>query len=126
MYRYRKYSNPLKNIAVYLGLLLFLMPACHTGEASGDERASVQVEDIKYSLLPGGARIVTGTLYNPTDAPVRNAQIQVSLFDENNRRVDDMSITVQDVPPGGRKSFRQPVDSDLDIRGAKVKSVLVM
>ena len=100
------------------------MPAC--SETSEDATSSIEVEDVKYSLLPGGARIVSGTLYNPTDAPVKNAQIQVSLFDMNNRQVDRMSITVQDVPPGERKRFREPVDSDMDIRGAKVRSVLVL
>ena len=100
------------------------MPACQSGEAA--HKASVEIEDVKYTLLPGGARIVTGTIYNPTGSPVRNAQIQISLFDGQNRRVDDMSVTVQDVPPGKRKPFRQPVESDMDIRGAKVRSVLVL
>lgn len=86
----------------------------------------VQVEDVKYTLLPGGARIVTGTLFNPSEAPVKGAQIQISLFDGNNIKVSSMNITVQDVSPGERKSFRQPVDTDLDIQGAKVRSVLVL
>ena len=86
----------------------------------------VQVEDVKYTLLPGGARIVTGTLFNPSESPVKGAQIQISLFDGNNIKVSSMSITVTDVPPGERKPFRQPVDNDLDIQGAKVRSVLVL
>ncbi|MEZ4702159.1 MAG: FxLYD domain-containing protein [Rhodothermales bacterium] len=98
--------------------------------ASTDETdaadTQVQVEDVRYAKLPGGARIVTGTLYNPTETPIRNAQIQISLYDENNVRVSTMSVTIQDVSPGSRKAFREPVDTDLDIRGASVKSVLVL
>ena len=92
------------------------------------EQTNVQVEEFKYSLLPGGVRVLTGTLYNPTSIPIRNAQIQVSLFDDNNRRISSMTISVRDVPPGARKSFREPVDSDEvdNVKGAKVRSVLVM
>jgi hypothetical protein len=93
---------------------------------AADEAAAVQVEDVQYALLPGGARIVTGTLFNPTDTPIQNAQIQISLYDQYNVRVSSMSVTVQDVPPGERRTFRQPIDTDLDIRGASVKSVIVL
>ena len=91
-----------------------------------NQREPLTVEELKYSLLPGGARIVTGTLYNPTAETIRNAQVLISLFDENNRRVSSMSVTVKDVPPGERRDFRQAVDLDLDIRGASVKHVLVL
>ena len=90
------------------------------------ERIPLEVEDLKYSLLPGGARIITGNLYNPTTRNIRNAQIQIFLFDDKNRKVSDMNVTVKDVPAGERKQFREAVDVDLDIRGAKVKRVLVL
>lgn len=113
--------------AVLLLVLALGVGACGSSadeSASGD--ASVQVEDVRYSLLPGGARIVTGTLYNPTTAPIRNAQIQISLYDENNVRISTMSVTLQDIEAGARKPFREPVDSDLDVRGASVNSVVVL
>lgn len=106
-------------------LILLLLSACGA-ETSEQNDTSVQVEDVKYSLLPGGARIVTGTLFNPSAAPVKGAQIHISLFDGNNVRVSSMSVVIRDVQPGERKPFRQPVDSDLDIKGAKVRSVLVL
>ena len=106
-------------------LFLFAFSACQQGETE-QEVAQVEVEDVKYSLLPGGARIVTGVLFNPSAATVKGAQIQISLFDGNNIKVSSMSVTVTDVPPGERKPFRQPVDTDLDIKGAKVRSVLVL
>ncbi len=115
-----------KSVLLIAVMLMLVLQACQTDAVEQDVSGVIQVEDVKYSLLPGGARIVTGMIYNPSEVVVRNAQIQVSLFDSNNRLVSSMSIPVKDVPPGERKSFRQPVDVDMDIRGAKVKSVLVM
>lgn len=101
------------------------MMSCQPAETN-TERIPPEVEELQYSLLPGGARVITGKLYNPSSKNIRNAQVQIFLFDEKNRKVSDMSVTVKDVSPGERKSFRQPVDVDLDIRGAKVKRVLVL
>lgn len=99
------------------------------GEEAGSDAAAdtsqVQVEDFQYTSLPGDARILTGQVYNPTDKVLKNVQIQVSLFDANNRWISRMSISVKDVPPGERRTFRQPVDSDLDVQGAKVRNLLV-
>jgi hypothetical protein len=106
-------------LAVVLPLLL---TAC-ADEASDPQ---LQVEDFQYQMLPGGARIISGKLLNNGETTVSNAQLQVSLFDADNRRVSSMIILVQDVEPGAAKSFREPIDSDLDIRGARVRSVLVM
>lgn len=110
-------------------LLFFVLGVGACGAPADEDGAgdtSVQVEDVRYSLLPGGARIVTGTLYNPTTAPIRNAQIQISLFDENNVRISTMSVTLKDIEAGARKPFREPVDSNLDVRGASVNSVVVL
>ena len=95
-------------------------------ETTAPEDIQVQVEDVKYSLLPGGARIVSGMLFNPSNALVKGAQIQISLFDGNNIKVSSMNVVVKDVQPGERKPFRQSIDTDLDIQGAKVRSVLVL
>ncbi|MBX2821188.1 MAG: FxLYD domain-containing protein [Rhodothermaceae bacterium] len=106
-------------------ILFFALGGCQpTGNAA--ERQPLEVEDLKYSLLPGGARIVTGNLYNPSAESVRNAQIQISLFDGDNRKISSMNVVIKDIPPGERKSFREAVDVDLDVRGAKVKRVIVL
>ena len=65
-------------------------------------------------------------LVNESGAPIRNAQIQVSLFDADNRRAATMRIAVQDIEAGGRKPFREPVDTDLDVRSARVRSILFL
>jgi len=105
-------------------LVLLLLPAGCAGQTK--VRHELQVEDLRYQLLPGGARIVSGKLINPTTAPVSSAQIQVSLFDGDNRWVGDLHILVQNIGPGMGKPFREPVDSDADVRGARVRSILVL
>ncbi|MFQ5568668.1 MAG: FxLYD domain-containing protein [Rhodothermales bacterium] len=85
----------------------------------------MSVEDFTYSLLPGGARVVMGKLYNPTSQWIRNAQIQIGLYDGDNRLVTTMSVVVRNIEPGQFMPFRKTVDEDVDIQGAKVRSVLV-
>ncbi len=106
-------------------LMIALAVGCSNRTPSDSPRAGVLVEDFQFHLLPSGARILTGWLYNPTGAEIRHAQIQVSLYDADNRRLSGMIIHVADVSPGGRKKFRAAVDSNLDIRGARVFSILI-
>jgi len=70
--------------------------------------------------------MVTGSVYNPTDKPVHHAEIEVSLFDAHNRKVGTLRIDVRDIPANGRKSFKKIIDSDKDIQGARVRSILVV
>lgn len=88
------------------------------------EGPPAEVEEFKFSQVPGGARILTGTLYNPGDRPIRNSIIQVSLFDDRNQLLTTMNIEVSDVPPGNRKPFREPIDTDLQVTRAKVRRTL--
>ena len=111
----------------YVVLLMLLALACgEETEVESPEGARVVVEEFKYSSLPGGARIVTGRLHNPTSVTIPGAQIQISLFDADNRRVSTMSVEVRDLKPGEHRAFREAVDSDQDVRGARVRSVLLM
>lgn len=102
-----------------------LLAACGSADPEAEPAARVSVEDFTFSLLPGGARILTGSLYNPAASPITVAQIQVSLFDENNRRVGKMNVEVRDIPAEGRRGFRAAVQGDEDVHGARVRSVLV-
>ena len=97
------------------------------GVSCGDalpEGPSAEVEDFQFRKVPGGARILTGNLYNPGERPIRNSIIQVSLFDDANQLLTTMNIEVKDVPPGERKAFREPVDTDLQVTRAKVRRTL--
>lgn len=112
-------------------LLLLSLSGCWREEATVDDGVSmdssrVQIDDVKYSLMPGGLRQVSGRLVNPSAEPIRNAQIQLSLFDAHNRRISTMHIQVHDVAPGASKPFREPLDTDLDVRAVRVRSVLIL
>jgi hypothetical protein len=107
-------------------LFSLLIPTLTACGGAGTDAPNVQIEAFHFKRLPGGARVLSGTLYNPTPEPVHHAQIQVSLFDADNRRISTMMIVVDEVAPGGRKRFRRTIDSDLDVRGARVRSILVL
>jgi len=108
-------------------LLLLLTAACGgAGEEAAEPAVSVEVEDFRYVMLPGGARIVSGKVYNRTAESISNAQIQIALYDKDNLLVTTMSVLVQDIAPDQHKSFRQTVDADESVQGARVRGVLVL
>lgn len=116
----------MRVVFLLLMLLAGLTAACGSDEAPADSEAEVSVEDFRYTRLPGGGRIVTGRLRNPTDAPIQNAQIRIALYDADNQLVETMSVTMQDIPPGTAKAFREPVSADESVLRARVRGVLVM
>lgn len=92
---------------------------------AADQAARVSVKDFEYQELPGGARIITGSVYNASDESIAHAQVQVSLYDASNMRVGQMIIPVQGIEPGESEYFRAGVKSEFDVRAAKPRSVLV-
>ncbi|RMF52075.1 MAG: hypothetical protein D6746_17085 [Bacteroidetes bacterium] len=111
-------------------LLAALLPAAcgGRGDAEAPEAGpepTVHVADFTFQQLPGDVRVLTGRVVNPTDTPIAHAQLQVSLFDADNRRIGSMIIVVDDIPARGEQAFREVIDSDEDIRGARVRSILV-
>lgn len=117
--------RPVAALLVGMIAVVLSIGACSSEDGEA-ERAPLVVEDFRYRLLPGGARIISGSLHNPTEAAIRSAQIQVSLFDADNQKVAEMVIAVQNIAPGESKSFREPVDADGDVQAARVRSVLVL
>lgn len=95
----------------------------HAGSVA--DTLQVTIEEFEYREMPDGDRILSGTLYNPTRDDVAHAQIQVTLYDDGNQRVDSMIIPIRNLPAGDRKSFEQFVDSRHDVRGARPRSVIV-
>ena len=108
--------------------LLLLTAACggNTDETVADPEEAVEVLDFRYVKLPGGARIVTGKLHNRTAEPIRNAQIQIALYDRDNLLVTTMNVLVQDVGPDEYKPFREAVDAGDNVQGARVRGVLLL
>lgn len=108
---------------------LLTLAACGGGaEAPPEVEGQVQVwvDDFAYTRQQSGTRYLSGKLVNESGQAIRSAQIQVSLFDPDNRRVSTMHITVQDVEPGARKAFREPLDTDAAIRSARVRSIMIL
>lgn len=110
--------------AVIVVLLASIGCGEETGPEGGEER--LYVDDFQYAEMPTGERIITGTVFNDTGDRVDNAQIQVSLFDEENRRVGTMSVSVGDLVPGDSVTFREPVDAGDEVVGARVRSIVVL
>lgn len=109
-----------------LVVLVMLAAACGAEDPDAEASSEVTVEDFRYARLPGGGRIVTGRLRNPTADPIQNAQIRIALYDADNRLVSTMSVTMRDIPAGGEKAFREPVLADESVLRARVRGVLVM
>lgn len=107
-------------------MLTVLLIALALGCATDDSKTALRVEDLDFKLLPGGARFVSGTVHNDGDLTVNVAQVQISLFDDKNRRVDAMHAVIRDVPAGGSVTFREAVQSELAINGARVKSIILI
>lgn len=89
------------------------------------DSARVTVRNFKYSQLPSGTRVFSGTLVNHTARRIAFAQVQVSLLDGDNQRVSTASIEVRDIPPNDSMPFQQPLDSDEPFQAARVRSVLL-
>lgn len=112
--------------ARFAAALTFAFASFATGCGTPESDPTPVVEDLTYRLLPGGARIISGSVHNPSGEHVQNVQVQVSLFDAANTRIGSMSILVQDIAAGERVAFRQAVDSDLDVQAARVRGIIVM
>ena len=112
-------------MAMVMSLLVgTLVSACSDNQVPDTDRLNVQ--DLHLRIHPGGARIITGRLVNLSSDPVTVAQIKITLFDADNLPISRMSVVLHNILPGDGVLFREPVDSDEDIRGARVKNILVL
>jgi hypothetical protein len=116
----------IRRFSALLVLFLMILPlGCSSEDGTTDKLQRVRVKNVTYREMAGGARILTGELENLSEVRIPVAQIDISLFDANNRRVESMLIEVRDIEPGASVEFREPVRSNLDIRGAKARAVFV-
>lgn len=113
----------LRHIGIVLGLLLLLATGCADDGTFSQE--GIRVTGVTLEERPGGARILRGKVENRSDEDLSIVQIQFSLYDADNRRVDSMGIVVRSIPANGEVSFREAVQSDFDIRGVKPRAVLI-
>lgn len=113
----------LRYTGLVLGLILLLSAGCTDDGTFSQE--GIRVTGVTLEERPGGARILRGTVQNRSDRELSIVQIQFSLYDADNRRVDAMGVVVRSIPAGGEASFREAVQSDFDIRGVKPRAVLI-
>lgn len=110
-----------------LSILVFVFFALALGACGGEEDArDVHVRDFRLVEAPSGDRQVMGTLHNAGSKDIENAQVQVTLFDGDNVRIETMNVPVSDIPASGEVEFKQALDTEADVEGARVQSVLVM
>lgn len=109
--------------ALCIVTLLLVGSGCQNGGSGSTE---LSVEDFRYVQLPSGERQVIGTVHNPTEKRIATAQVQVSLFNKDNERIDQMQITVEDIPASGSQKFKETVNAPGAVQGARVRSIIVM
>jgi hypothetical protein len=117
-------------IAAATLVLILVVGGCSSENDTGSEAlaladtsTSLSVEGLEYQRMPDGSRVLSGLLVNATDRHVRNAQVQVSLYDELNQAVGNVSIPISDIDANSEKAFRFSVDRS-DVAGARVRSIL--
>lgn len=102
--------------------LAFILAAVLAIAASGcSEPASVAaaVFDLRLQREGSGYPTLSGYLVNQSDEPIASADVFVTLYDADNRPVEDVMVTVRSVAAGDTARFEQRLD--IDAGGAKVK-----
>ena len=103
---------------------LALAPILTAGCSGSDDDGLLQIDDLRLTRLPSGAKIISGSVHNSSTDDVSGVLVQISLFDDDNNLLSSMTIGVEGVEAGGNTRFREPVDSDLDVSRARVKKIV--
>lgn len=110
--------------AILLCATVALASIFATGCRGSDDGALLQVDELRLTKLPSGAKIISGSVHNGSTDDVSGVLVQISLFDDDNNLLSSMTIGVQDVEAGGDTRFREPVDTDLNVHRARVKKIV--
>ncbi len=106
-------------------VLLLLVGGLIGCQEEVSSKATVRVRNLQLIQRSGGSRYVQGEVYNGGEKPVPYVEIEISLFDAKNRKVETLRVDVRDIPPGKAKAFRKVIDSDKDIQGARIRRILI-
>ena len=110
---------------IILGAMLIATVLASCANPAVFDVSDLAVERLQLTSYPGGAKILTGTLVNHSELDLSVAQIQLTLFDSDNRAISSMSVVIHDVVSTDSVAFREAVDTELDITGARVKQILI-
>ena len=100
-------------------LLLFALAAVLA--ACGAETPTADVADLRLQREGSAYPTLTGSLVNSGTAPIASADVFVTLYDEDNRPLDDVLVQVRNVAPGDSARFEQRLD--LQAGAAKLKYI---
>ena len=89
--------------------------------ACGGEPAQVDVTDLRLQRKGGNYPTLTGVVVNRGAAPISSADVFVTLYDDQNRPLDDVLVQVRRVASGDSSRFEQRLD--LRASAAKLKYV---
>ena len=89
--------------------------------ACGEPPPQADVEGLRLVREGSGYPTLTGYVVNRGEADISSADVFVTLYDTDNRPVDDVLVQVRGVSPGDSSRFEQRLD--LPAVGAKLKFV---
>lgn len=99
-------------------LLIALVAAL---SACGGETPEYDVADLRLQSEGGDYPTLTGVLVNTGAASITSADVFVTLYDDQNRPLDDVLVQVRNVASGDSARFEQRLD--LQAGAAKLKYV---
>lgn len=103
-------------------LFLLLLTAC--GPTAEQEAAkSLSVEDVEFLRNREGDRQLRGRVVNPTDQAIGALQVEIGLYDANNRQVETVQIPLDAIQAQSDTNFSFTLDTDEEFRGARVKGI---
>ena len=112
--------------------MLLIVAALVAAGCGGQDRAALEadVEDFRLVREADGRQVVVGVFVNPSASrPIASATVEVELYDQpveaGVEPGETIRFEVRDVVPGGRKPFRETVDTRLTLSGARVGQILV-
>jgi hypothetical protein len=101
---------------------MLVMAGCR---GSVDE-SKLEIENLHLSLLPSGAKIISGSVHNGSKDDVSGVLVQISLFDKGNNLLSTVTVGVDAIAAGKDQRFREPIDATLDVERARVKKIVVL
>ena len=89
--------------------------------ACGGSAPEPTVSGLRLARQGSGYPTLTGYVVNRGDAAIRSADVSVTLYDPDNRPMEDVMVQVRRVEAGDSARFEKRLD--VDARGAKLKYV---
>lgn len=89
--------------------------------ACGGDAPSADVSNLRLQREGQAYPRLTGVLVNSGTSPISSADVFVTLYDDQNRPIDDVLVQVRNVASGDSARFEQQLD--LQAGAAKLKYV---